>query len=70
MLHQPQGWQGPNEDGPWAGAGGSHQLLTECAGARRCAQAHRRSRAGSNHGVRHRQRDRYCGWPSGELVGH
>ena len=69
MLHQPQGQQGLDEDGPWAGAGRSHELPAECAGARCCAQAHQRPRPGSNHGVRHRQCDRYCGWPSGELVG-
>lgn len=52
MLRQPQGQQGPDEDGPGVGAGGPRQLPPGSSGARRRVQAHHRPRPGPDDGVR------------------
>lgn len=56
VLCQPGRWQGPDEDGPGAGAGGPCQLPAGGASARRRAQARQPACPGSHHGVRHLQR--------------
>lgn len=66
LLRQPQGQQGPDEDGPGAGAGWTCQLPTGSTGAWSRPQAHQRPQSGPDHGLRHLQCHCHCGRPSGE----